>query len=81
MRSLTHFCLTKLPQDEMLDCFRPPDQGCEVSQVSEVLTGLPEISQCLEKGIVIVARKAVHDSTLLREKGMIQISLCCLRKP
>ena len=79
MRSLTHFCLTKLPQDEMLDCFRPPDQGCEVSLVSEVSTGLREISQCLEKGIV--ARKAVHDSTLLREKGMIQISLCCLTKP
>ena len=75
MRSLTHFCLTKLPQDEMLDCFRPPDQGCEVSLVSEVSTGLREISQCLEKGIV--ARKDVYDSTLFREKGMIQISLCC----
>ena len=49
MRSLTHFCLTKLPQDEMLDCFRPPDQGCEVSFVSEVSTGLREISQWLEK--------------------------------
>ena len=49
MRSLTHFCLTKLPRDEMLDRFRPPDQGCEVSQVSEVSTGLREISQWLEK--------------------------------
>ena len=73
MRSLTHFCLTKLPQDEMLDCFPPPEQGCEVSLVSEVSTGLREISQCPEK--VIVARKAVHDSTLLREKGIFQIRI------